>query len=66
MTQNSDREETGSPRVSLPNEDWDRVLMGLVVYANRVEENGDEETARELRLVGREIASQLPGGDRDV
>lgn len=58
--------EPANPRITLPDEDWDRVLMALAVYANRVEENGDEALAGEVRLVGREIASQLPEVDQHV
>lgn len=58
--------ETVVPEVTLPSSEWRRVLMGLAVYANRVEGNGDESHADELRTLGREVALQLEEADCDV
>lgn len=58
--------ETAVPEVTLPSSEWRRVLMGLAVYANKVEEKGDESHANELRTLGREIALQLEEADCNV
>lgn len=49
-----------SDRVRLPEDEWDRVLMGLAVYANAEEYRKDNpERARSIRTTARGIARQL-------
>lgn len=49
--------------VQLPRQEWERVLMGLVMYANTEKSRKDNpEKARSIRTTAREIARQLNTG----
>lgn len=45
--------------IELSKREWDRVLVGLTVYANSVERNGNVEKADEIRALAQQIAVDL-------
>lgn len=45
--------------ITLPRDEWERVLIALAVYANTRESDDRPEFAEDIRSTGRAIANQM-------